>query len=418
MQFGRFTRDLAIVVTTATVASAAYAQAPAQTPGPAPVSAPAAPQVGPPFTIQSNGGDNLLQIDVLAQLDGRFAVTDDAGTFVNTFLMRRMRPILQGRVLRRFEFFFNPDFGQGTTVLFDAYVDTVFSTAFRLRFGKSKTPMGLERLIAANSLVFAERSLASELTPNRDVGVQVLGDVAGNTFSYMASVTNGVTDNASGDSDTNDNKEVTVRLVGRPFVRRTASPLSGLGVAIDSSTGVITELPVLRTASLMQTFLSYAGATGDGNRVRVGAQAFYYRKAFAAFGEYAYSAQPIRRGAVVADIAHTAWNVSGSYVLTGEVVTQGAVRPRNNFNFGHGSIGAIQVAARFHAVEVDEDAITLGLAIPGSSRKAEAVTAGVNWYLNPFLRYVFNVERTVFDDDPGRPRPPENAVVFRAQFFF
>jgi phosphate-selective porin OprO/OprP len=372
----------------------------------------------PPFTIQTSDGDNLLQIDVLAHLDGRFALTDDAGAVVDTFTMRRMRPILQGRVLRRFEFFFNPDFGNGTAVLFDAYVDTVFSTAFRFRFGKAKTPVGLERLIAANSLVFVERSLATSLTPNRDVGVQVLGDLAGNRFSYMASVTNGVTDAASTDSDTNDNKEVAVRLIARPLATRTTSPLKGLGVGIGSSTGEVRELPVLRTASLMQPFLSYTGATGAGDRVRVAPQAFYYYKAFSAFGEYVHSEQPIRRDAVVADVAHTAWNVTASYILTGEAVTERAARPRNNFNFGGGSIGAVQVAARFHALDVDEHAITLGLAAPGSSRKAESVTVGVNWYLNPFVKYVLNYERTVFDNDPDGPRPAENAVVFRAQLFY
>ncbi len=53
-----------------------------------------------------------------------------------------------------------------------------------------------------------------------------------------------------------------------------------------------------------------------------------------------------------------------------------------------------------------------------SSRKAEAMTFGVNWYLNPFIKYVVNVERTVFDDDADGPRPVEHALVFRAQLQF
>jgi phosphate-selective porin OprO and OprP len=130
---------VAIVATTASLANA-------QTPPPA------APS-GPPFVLQSNGGDNLLQIDVLAHLDVRFALNDSGGAIANTFTVRRFRPILQGRLLRRFEFFFNPDFGGGTTVVQDAYFDTLFSSAFRVRIGKSKTPVGLERPILANSLL-------------------------------------------------------------------------------------------------------------------------------------------------------------------------------------------------------------------------------------------------------------------------
>jgi phosphate-selective porin OprO and OprP len=402
---------LAAVTIGVTAASRADAQT--ATPPPSAVASP-----GPPFVIQNASGDHLLQIDVLAQFDGRFASTDEAGTVVNTFTMRRARPILQGRLLRRFEFFFNPDFGQGTATLFDAYVDTVFSSAFRLRFGKSKTPVGLERLILANSLVFVERSLATTLTPNRDTGVQVLGDIAGNRISYIASVENGATDGASVDTDNNDNKEVAGRIIVRPFARRTTSTLNGLGIGVAGSSGNVRELPVLRTASLLQPFLTYTGATGDGDRVRVAPQAFYYRKGFAAFGEYIRSSQPIRRGDARAEIDHTAWNVTASYVLTGETVTERAIRPRDDFNFGGGSLGAIQLAVRYHALAVDEAAIRLGLATPGSSRKAEAFTLGANWYLNPFIKYQLNYERTVFDDDPDGPRAAENAVVLRAQLFF
>ncbi len=376
------------------------------------------PAADPSFALQSNDGDNLLQFHLLAQLDGRFAVGDDGGVLTDTFVMRRVRPILQGRVLRHFEFYFNPDFGLGTAVVQDAYVDTVFSKAFRLRFGKFKTPVGLERLMVAGSLPFAERALPTELVPNRDIGVQVLGEVAGGWLTYMASVENGVVDGGSADVDRDGSKEVAGRVIVRPFARRPSSALAGLGIGVAGSRGAIRDLPLLRTASLLQPFLSYAGAIGDGDRVRVTPQAIYYGRAFSAFAEYVHSGQLIRRGDVSADIDHTAWQVAGTYVFTGEPVTERAVRPRNNFDFCGGHIGAIQVTARYHVLEVDEQAIALGLAIPGSSREAEAITFGVNWYLNPFIKYVFNVERTVFDKDPDGPRPAEHGLIFRAQLSF
>ena len=376
--------------------------------------APSPPPV-PPFLVQSPDGQNTLQIDVLAHIDGRFAVSDEPTGTTDAFTVRRLRPILQGRLLGRFEFFFNPDFGGGTAVVQDAYFDTVFSTAFRVRLGKSKTPVGLERMILANSLVFVERAFPTTLTPNRDIGVQVLGDIAGTTLSYHASVQNGATDGASVDSDSNDNKEMALRLTFRPFSGRSASRLRGLGLAFGASTGTIAELPVLRTTTLFQPFLSYAGATADGRRSRTSPQAFLYRGPFSTFAEYVESSQPIRRGAANADISHRAWQIAASYVLTGEIVTERGVRPRNNFDFGGGHVGAIQVAARYHALSVDDEAIELGLATPGSSSSAEAFTVGVNWYLNPFIKYVLNFERTTFDD---RPRPAENAIVLRGQLFF
>ena len=56
--------------------------------------------------------------------------------------------------------------------------------------------------------------------------------------------------------------------------------------------------------------------------------------------------------------------------------------------------------------------------VNGSSRKAEAWTAGLNWYLTPDFKYVFNVERTVFDGDPDGPRKAENVLAFRTQVAF
>jgi phosphate-selective porin OprO/OprP len=94
------------------------------------------------------------------------------------------------------------------------------------------------------------------------------------------------------------------------------------------------------------------------------------------------------------------------------------VRPRSNFNFGGGQIGALQIAARYHALEIDEAAITLGFAAPGASRKAEAWTVGLNWFLTPNLKYVFNYERTVFDGDADGARKAEDALVFRSQINF
>jgi phosphate-selective porin OprO/OprP len=127
---------------------------------------------------------------------------------------------------------------------------------------------------------------------------------------------------------------------------------------------------------------------------------------------------PVRKGAVRENIAQEAWQIAGSYVLTGENAAETGVRPKANFDFGKGHWGAFQVAARYHAFSVDEAAISLGFATPGSSREAKAWTANLNWYLNPFFKYVFVFERVVFDGDANGPRKAENVVAFRTQLNF
>ena len=400
-------------------ASGAWAQTPPATPPPPPVTA----GWRDGFFIQSEKGDFRLQLGALIHADGRFAPGDDAETITDMFVIRRVRPYLRGRFAQHFEFYVNPDFGLGTLVLQDAYVDTVFSPAFRLRVGKAKTPFGLERLQPVSNILFFERALPTSLVPNRDVGLQVLGDLSAGLVSYAAGVMNGVSDGSSADIDTNDGKDLAGRVAVRPFVKDAANPLRGLTLAVAGARGRQSgalALPTYRTALLQQPYFSYLGSVADGVRTRYSPQLAYYYKRFGGLLEYVHSDVPVRKGAVLEDIGHDSWQIAGSWVLTGEAATDAAagIRPRANFDFGAGHLGAFQVAARYHVLKVDERALTLNLATPGSSARAEAWTIGLNWYLTPNFKYVAGFERRVFDGDPDGARKPENAIVFRTQVNF
>jgi phosphate-selective porin OprO/OprP len=234
---------------------------------------------------------------------------------------------------------------------------------------------------------------------------------------------NGVPDGGSADVDAADGKDISGRLIVRPFTKAATSPLRGLGLAVSASNGRQAgagALPAFRTQSAEQPYFSYSGASADGVRRRYSPQAFYYFKSFGSFAEYVHTETPIRKGLVREDIAHDAWQVAASFVLTGETATDAGagVRPRASFDVGSGNLGAVQVAARYHTLKVDEQAIARGLAAPGSSRTADAWTVGLNWYLTGNFRYTFNFERTVFDGDPDGARAAENAFVFRTQLAF
>lgn len=390
-------------------------------------SAPAAQTAGwrDGFFIQSDNGDYRLQVGALVHADGRFALgtNPETAAVTDTFLIRRLRPYLRGRLARNFEFYLNPDFAGGTLVLQDAYVDTLFAPWFRIRAGKAKTPFGLERLQSVSNILFFERALPTSLVPNRDVGVQVLGDVAGGLVSYAAGVMNGVTDGASADLDANDGKDLAGRIVIRPFTRRHAAPLRPLTLGFAGTWGHqegAGALPSYRTALLLQSFFSYSGAVADGVRSRYSPQLFYNHKSFAGLVEYVHNQSAVSKGGVTSDIGHHSWQVAGSWVLTGEAATDGStgIKPRANFDFGTGHLGAFQVAARYHVLKVDDQAFVLNFASAGASRKAEAWTLGLNWFLTPNFKYVVNFERTVFDEDSDGPRKPENALVFRTQIAF
>src|SRR5215216_5893338 len=220
------------------------------------------------FFVQSANGDYRLLFGMVAQTDGRFSV-DDPLPITNTFTIRKIRPTFSGRVGRYFDFKVMPDFGNGTTLVQDAYFDIRFSSAFRIRTGKDKTPVGYELLQGDAFLLFPERALASSLVPNRDIGVQAQGDLKGGRVFYAAGVFNGIPDGTSltTEVDANSDKDLAGRIVLQPF-RVTTGParrLSGLGVQVGGSHGdQNNSLPAFRT-SVGQTYFSYAaGAAARG----------------------------------------------------------------------------------------------------------------------------------------------------------
>ncbi len=374
------------------------------------------------FFIQTGNGDNRLVFGLVAQTDGRFSLDDTLGA-TNTLTLRKMRPTLTGRIARYFDFKVMPDFGSGTVVVMDAYLDTRFSTAFRIRAGKDKTPIGYELLQGDAFLLFPERALASSLVANRDVGIAMQGDVLGGKVFYAGGLFNGVPDGTSStvDVDSGEAKDLAGRVVVQPFrsAEAPAGPLNGLGFQLGGSRGRQRgALPSFRT-SATQIYYSYASGTiADGLRTRISPAAFYYYKSLGAFAEYMSSRQEVALGATRARVANRAWEVTGSFVVTGEAASDRGVRPRASFDPSAGAWGALQLLGRVTELRVDGDVFALGLAAPGASRSARSWTLAMNWYPTAYVKYYVTFERTVFDGDPDGTRPAENLVLVRVQLGF
>lgn len=372
------------------------------------------------FVVQSADGDNRLVLGLTGQVDGRFSL-DDPQPITNTFTIRKARPTLTGRVAKFFEFRVMPDFGNGQAVLFDAYVDMRLTPSFRVRGGKDKTPIGYELLQGDPYLLFAERPVASSLVPNRDIGFQVIGDVTPR-FSYAGGVFNGVPDGASStsDVDANHSKDLAGRVTWQPFRRATpnAGAANGLGFFLGASRGSQAGgLPSFRT-SVGQTYFAYAaGTTAAGERRRITPAVFYYYKSFGAFGEYMRSTQEIARSASTTRVTNGAWEVSASYVLTGEAASDRGVRPQHPFDPQSGRWGALQIVARYSALHVDPLVFERGLAAPGGSRRAGAWAVGANWYPVSPIKYYVMFERTTFAGG-NTVRADENIVIVRMQLAF
>ena len=151
---------------------------------------------------------------------------------------------------------------------------------------------------------------------------------------------------------------------------------------------------------------------------RVTPALFYYNGPLGAFAEYMFSRQEVAAGTIQSALGNQSWEVTGSFVLTGEAASDRGVRPAANFDPSARAWGALQLLGRITELRVDGDAFALGLTAPGASRRARSWTLALNWYPTPYVKYYVTFERTVFDGDPTGLRPAENLLLARAQLGF
>src|SRR4051794_37500546 len=265
--------------------------------------------------FRSADGRNEVRLRGVFQADERFFLGDSIGT--DTFLLRKVRPIIEGTVAEIYDFRIMPDFGNGKAVLVDAYAAGRFAPWAKLTVGKMKQPIGLERLQQDVDTRFVERAFPTDIAPNRDLGVDLHGDLYGRTLEYDVGYFNGVADGGSSDAfnaeqDNNSDKDWAARLFTHPF-RNTVSPLQGLGFgasfnyanfggsspATGAATVQTTNLPTYPTPA-QQTFFTYR-TTGPsatfafGERLRLSPQAYWYWGSFGALAEYIVVQQDVAR---------------------------------------------------------------------------------------------------------------------------
>ena len=377
-------------------------------------------------SLKSANGDYEVKIRGLIQGDGRFFSSGVPSGTYDTFLLRTARPTIEGTLGKWIGFRFTPEFAGDSASIVDAYADLKFSPAATVRLGKFTSPVGLERLQSSSALSDVERALPSELAPNRDIGVQLQGELAGSKLSYAIGVFNGTVDGRdAATTNPDDEFEVAGRLFVEPF-KDGAGFWSGLGFGIGGSAGDTVGtgnniLPRYRTPGQVQFFNYRSAVAADGRRTRWSPQGYFYRNGFGLLAEYIASKQELVVAGNAADLENTAWQATASYVLTGEDASyRGVVKPSNPFSPGKGGWGAWELVGRYGELEIDEGAFPLFADASVSARRAKAWTLGVNWYLTSNLKLVFNYLDTQFEGGAaaGADREDEKAVFSRLQVAF
>ncbi len=381
------------------------------------------------LAVKTPKGDFDLKFRGIVQFDQRLYFDDDRLSFNDTHGFRRIRPTIEGSLGSLIGYRLTPEFAGDSATVVDAYVDVRFDPAYTLRVGKVKGPVGLERLQSASAINFAERSYPTELAPNRDIGLQLQGELLGGRLNYTAGLYNGTADGRDAPTtDADNNFEWAGRVFAEPW-RNEANALSGLGFGIAASIGDKEGagnnfLPRYRTPG-QNVFFNYRSTViANGEHQRWSPQAYYYRNALGLLGEYIVSEQDVglsNNAAANTTLKHDAWQLTASWVLTGEDASyRGVAKPNSPFGVGAEGWGALELVARYGELDVDDDAFPIYASADSAATRSSAWGIGLNWYLTSNLKFVVNHARARFSGGAagGGDREDEKTITSRIQVAF
>jgi phosphate-selective porin OprO/OprP len=401
-------------------------------PAPAP-----APRVGGAFTADESGfsltsADRQYQIRFKGQIqfDGRRFFTSDPAlqNAGDTFLMRRVRPIIAGTMWGLTDFMVVPDFGNNTIALYDAYLDTHPWPWLRLRVGKFKGPVGLERLQSDSDLVFIERAMDSGLSSQREVGLQLWGDVLG-VAHYDIGVYNGNPDGGLNDIDSDHAKSFAGRLFLQPFNVDPLKVAGRLGLGIAFSTGnekgsaTNTWVGSFKSPG-QQTIFSYLSSTTAntvfalGRHTRINPQLYYYIGPFGLLAEWVKEYQELSNGVGTGALNNNSGHVTASFVIGGDETYEGP-KPRHPISAADRTFGAIEIGVRYEYLNVDDKAFPTSADPTKSVTKAQALGGALNWQLTRNIKAGGDYVESWFTGGvKGANRPTEKILFGRFQVYF
>ena len=120
-------------------------------------------------------------------------------------------------------------------------------------------------------------------------------------------------------------------------------------------------------------------------------------KHLADFAEYVRSTYAISQADTRSDITNQGWDMTGSYVVTGESASDRGVHPEHSFDPANREWGAFQIAARYSQLRVDPRPSPTSSRSRRRIRERRPPTIALNWYPNPFLKVLRHIRTDVAD---------------------
>jgi len=415
----------------------------------------AAPKKDAPLTAGWNGehffirsADGQFTISPYGYVNTDYRAYSGDGVPANTFLLRQARFGFQGSYGSHFDFALLTDASATTgSVVRDVYLNVRLRPELQFQAGQFKAPFAQETGIGDTSLDFAERGFQSMLYPSaatayRSPGATLHGDISGGVIQYWVGAFNG---KGYALANTTNEPEVVGRLRFYPWRRSKNDWFKqfAFGGSIDHarSRGLSGDQSFSGTLpDAAYTFFPQFPINGPIQRYN--GEFTYLKSSFSLRGEFDQlnmsrnnigSEQAGGLGFIsLPSIIAKAWDVSATYLLTGEKrpengtprVKRPLFGPDTPGGQGRG-LGAWELAFRFTGIQAKEpganflDYYDPGF-VPTFDYHTIEYTAGVNWYPNYWVKYVLNVGIDQLKDPSTIGAVPQNYFVItqRLQFRF
>ena len=324
---------------------------------------------------------------------------------------RRVRFFSSGTMYSNINYKLQLEFAGGKIAFKDVFIElNKLPIKGNLRVGHFKEPLRLEALTSSKYITFMERGLPIACAPERNTGAMYH-----TTFGDKLSIQSGVFRNSDAfgnNKSATNNVNITSRITYLAISDEDKLLHLGISNSIrknsDNDFGFSSRAENHMGSELLS--VEFTNQVKDVNIIA--GEMAYVNSSLSLQGEVIQTTVNTEIGQGNTPFTHEIISYYGqvSYFLTGEnrpykssLAGFGRGKPKNNY--GENGWGALEVAARFSAIDMKED---------GS---LEDFTIGLNWYLNPNTRVMLNYVMGELTDGVGEVTT-ENAVMMRIQLDF
>jgi phosphate-selective porin OprO/OprP len=328
--------------------------------------------------LGSAGHASIAAAEITVDVGGRVHVDaamydEDVTELGSGTEFRRARLLVQGDFDERWGYKAEYDFAESTADLKDAFLQYNGLAAGKLKLGHFKQAFSLEELTSSNYITFMERALPNVFVPSRRIGAGY------ENYDRPLGFAAGVFGNTVDDNDDDEGIGAAGRVVFAPALGE--NHLLHLGLAATFMEPETTDAGTdgIRIRQRPESHVTGARLVDTGtldgasSLQSYGLEGAWNAGSLSLQGEYMLSSADTDLG----DFDFDGWYVFGSWFPGGET------RPYKDGAFGRvEATRAWEFAVRYSSLDLDDGAVAGG--------KQDDITLGVNYYVNPHLRFMLN----------------------------